>query len=85
MLIAESPLAETVPPDWREKVGSRGLETDDQDRVVNFVWGGALGRFTRGVALPFAHVVCTGKSAKVEAFADRGTFTVHDDTTVAST
>jgi len=52
---------------------------------VNFVWGGALGRFTRGVALPFAHVVCTGKSAKVEAFADRGTFTVHDDTTVAST
>ena len=52
---------------------------------MNLSVGGALGRFTCGVALPFAQVVCTGKLAKFEAFADRGTFTVHDDTTVAST
>jgi hypothetical protein len=49
------------------------------------LWGGALGRCTRGVLPPFAQVTATGKVPKAEASADRGTSTLHVETTVAVT
>jgi len=46
---------------------------------------GAVGRCTRGVTPPFAHVTVIGMVAKVEASADRGASTLHVETTVAVT
>ena len=46
---------------------------------------GAIGRCTRGVVAPRAQVTSIGMVAKVEASADRGTSTLHVETTVAVT
>ena len=46
---------------------------------------GAIGRCTRGVVPRRAQVTDTGMVAKVEASADRGTSTLHVETTVAVT
>jgi len=46
---------------------------------------GAIGRCTRGVILPRAQVSSTGMVANAEASADRGTSTLHVETTSAVT
>jgi hypothetical protein len=47
--------------------------------------GGAVGRSTRGVALPFAQITDTGIVANVVIAADCGTSTLQVETTVAVT
>jgi hypothetical protein len=46
---------------------------------------GAIGRCTRGAVPRLAQVTATGIVGKVEASADRGTSTLHVETTVAVT
>ena len=46
---------------------------------------GAIGRCTCGVVPPLAQLTDTGIVAKIEASADRGTSTLHVETTVAVT